>query len=64
MTTKYLVGWTIDIEAESPVDAAKQALAIQRNPNSIATVFTVHREGADGVTTVDLTEGTVNGGEH
>lgn len=31
----------MDIEAESPVEAAKQALAVQRNPESKATVFEV-----------------------
>jgi hypothetical protein len=35
------VSWTIDIEAGSPLQAAKQALAIQRDPESIATLFDV-----------------------
>lgn len=38
---QYLVTWTIDIEADSPKDAAEQALAIHRNPESIAPVFDV-----------------------
>lgn len=37
----YVVHWVIDIEADTPEDAARKALAIHRNPNSIATVFTV-----------------------
>lgn len=37
----YCVTWNIDIEAETPRDAAKQALKIQRDPESIATVFKV-----------------------
>lgn len=50
----YLVTWEIDVTAETPVEAAREALRIQRNPESIATVFGV----ADGfdVRRVDLTE--------
>jgi hypothetical protein len=50
----YKVAWEIDIEADSPEDAAREALAIMRNPHSIATVFEVW--GNDQVTHVDLTE--------
>ena len=46
--TSYRVVWEIDIEAETPQAAAEQAHAIQRDPYSMATVFT-----ANGVT-VDL----------
>lgn len=38
---EYRVIWEIDIEAETPREAAQQALDIQRNPDSIATCFTV-----------------------
>jgi hypothetical protein len=37
----YLVTWEIDIDADSPREAAEKALAIQRNPESTATVFQV-----------------------
>ena len=37
----YRVTWEIDIEAGSPLAAAKKALKIQRDPSSIATVFDV-----------------------
>jgi hypothetical protein len=37
----YKVTWTIDVEADTPEKAAIQALQIQRDPNSIATVFQV-----------------------
>ena len=40
----YLVSWEIDIqadEASSPREAAEQALAIQRDPSSLATNFIV-----------------------
>lgn len=36
---QYLVTWKIDIEDDSPVEAARHARAIQLNPDSIATVF-------------------------
>lgn len=40
----YRVFWSIDIEdVEDPVEAARQALEIQRDPESIATVFEVAR---------------------
>jgi hypothetical protein len=42
----YRVTWMIDVEADSPQDAATSARATQLNPNSIATIFTV--ESRDG----------------
>jgi hypothetical protein len=33
--------WDIDLDADSPEEAAKQALEIQRDPESTATYFTV-----------------------
>jgi hypothetical protein len=39
--TLYRVTWRIDLDAESPRDAADLALEIQRDPTSIATVFEV-----------------------
>jgi hypothetical protein len=38
---QFRVQWTIDIEAGTAQHAAKQALAIQRDPDSTATVFDV-----------------------
>jgi len=37
----YRVVWEIDIEADSPEDAAKKALEIQRDPEGAATFFRV-----------------------
>ena len=37
----FLVRWEINIEADSPREAAENALEIQRDPSSIATVFNV-----------------------
>lgn len=38
----FRVMWEIDIEADSPEEAAVKALEIQRNPDSWATVFDVY----------------------
>ena len=40
----YRVHWEIDLDADSPREAAEQALTIHRNPESIATVFDVTDE--------------------
>lgn len=37
----YRICWTIDIEAENAVAAAKEALQIQRDPGSEALIFEV-----------------------
>lgn len=37
----YRVVWEIDLDAETPEDAARKALAIHRDPGSTATFFTV-----------------------
>lgn len=37
----YCVRWIIDIDADTPDLAAREALRIQRDPGSIATVFEV-----------------------
>ena len=38
---EYRVTWTIDLTADSPLDAAQQALIIQRDPDSWATFFVI-----------------------
>ena len=40
-TTEYRVKWEIDVSADSPIAAARLALAMQRDPHSTATVFDV-----------------------
>ena len=53
--SQHFVTWSIDIEADTPKAAAEEALKIQRNPGSIATVFEVIDQ--DGkITQVDLFE--------
>jgi hypothetical protein len=46
--TWYRVEWNINVEAENPEDAVRQALEIQRDPESIATVFEVIECDEDG----------------
>lgn len=43
----YRVTWEIDVDARTPREAAEQALAIQRDPVSAATVFGVEGEQID-----------------
>ena len=38
---EYQITWKIEVEAESSEEAAQIALHIQRDPNSIATLFEV-----------------------
>jgi hypothetical protein len=53
----YRVSWTIDIDAGTPEEAAREAVATHRDPDSIASVFDV--TGEDGKTVeVDLDRGT------
>lgn len=43
----YEVVWRMSIEGDSPRDSARKALKIQRDPESIATVFEVDGEEID-----------------
>lgn len=40
----YLVVWEIELEAETPEDAARKAREIQLDPDSAATFFSVDGE--------------------
>ena len=51
----YKIAWFIDVEATSPLAAAREALVIQRDPESVATIFTV--QDADGSICVDADTG-------
>jgi len=54
---EYRVRWEIDVDAENPVEAARQARAMQVDPSSTANVFDVYLEDGDGEPThVDLME--------
>jgi hypothetical protein len=52
---EYCVTWGIELDAESPEDAAQKALAMLRDPNSQATIFQVEREDYPAVN-IDLLE--------
>ena len=56
---EYKIVWEIDVIASSPEDAAKQALAIQRDPESHALVF--HVKNWKQMYTVDLMDNVLNG---
>lgn len=57
----FHVRWEIELVASDPTDAARQALAIHRDPESIATFFEVRRRRLDGTKgkrhLIDLTYG-------
>ena len=53
--TEYLVTWRIELSANSPEDAARQAREIQLDPDSIAAVFEVEGPDEDSVI-IDLEE--------
>lgn len=57
MAERYRVQWEIDLEADSPEEAAREALRIQRNPESIATVYEIFTDEGVHITRVDITEG-------
>ena len=45
---EYLVTWQIEITADTPEDAAREAFMIHRDPDSMATVFEVQERTKDG----------------
>jgi hypothetical protein len=51
----YHVIWEIDLDSETPKEAAERALEIHRDPESIATVFHV-RDEYGNFTKVDLSD--------
>ena len=56
MDKLYHVVWEIDIYAQSPREAAKEAQAIQQDMDSTATVFDVTEEDGDTTVRIDLGE--------
>jgi len=52
---EYVINWSIDIEAETPEEAALKAYAIQQDPTSRATCFSVaSRKEPEISTFIDL----------
>jgi len=49
---EYLVVWKIELDADSPEEAAKEARRIQLDPESYATVFDITK--TDEMLTIDL----------
>ena len=49
----YRVGYVVDVNADSPLDAAKMTERIMTNPDSLAPVLEVVDQG-DKVTKIDL----------
>ena len=53
----YRVTWVIDLETDSPQEAAEAALRIQRDTDSTATVFHVEQQfGSKGLVTKNFGE--------
>jgi hypothetical protein len=50
----YLVRWEIDVEANSPKEAAQEALEIQQDFFSEATSFTVRKNSTGKIYLIDL----------
>jgi hypothetical protein len=51
----YFVSWEIEVKADNPVEAARQARAAQTQPGTRSTVFQVYNEDAEDAVRVDLT---------
>ncbi len=54
----YLVSWDIDIDADSPEEAAQMAREIQLDPESFATIFMVKDKSTGKAITVDTLDRT------
>ena len=57
--TSYLVRWEISLDADSFEDAALRARSIQRDRDSVATIFDVIDEDTREGVTIDLLKGIV-----
>lgn len=53
---QYLVTWEIDIYADSPEEAAKEAFEIMQDKDNSATAFTVMEHSTNETTIVDINE--------
>lgn len=54
---EYQVMWAIDLYATSPKEAAEEALKCMRDPESIATFFTVIEAQTGKAVDIDLMDG-------
>lgn len=53
---EYLITWTIEVEADSPLEAVQEARKIQLDPDSHATVFTAEDDEGSDPWTIDLND--------
>ena len=56
MLEEYRVRWVIEVTANSYEEAAKEALEIQRDPDSEAIAFDVRKFTEGGYKAIDLME--------
>jgi hypothetical protein len=54
--SEYKVSWEININANSPLNAAKEALIIMQDTGSIANQFYIQDEETEDIFSVDLDE--------
>ena len=52
----YQVSWIIELAAESPEEATREALEIQRDPDSVSTFFLVTNLDTDKITLIDMAD--------
>ena len=52
----YQVSWIIELAAESQEEATREALEIQRDPDSVATFFLVTNLDTDKITLIDMAD--------
>lgn len=60
---EYLVIWDIDIDAETPEEAAREARAIQQDPASEATFFSVIDRDTGKEVLIDLLDPELDAGD-
>jgi hypothetical protein len=55
----YIVRWEVEVDADSALEAAKQAHEMMQDPESTATVFEVTEIGSGWYDQVDVATGKV-----
>ncbi len=56
MSKEYLLHWRIDLEGYTPEEAAREALQIQRDPESVATFFDVQDKATGEIVRIDASD--------
>lgn len=52
----YHITWEINLDADTPLEAAKTCLEMQRDPNGTATWFTVRQNGDTAGVDIDAAD--------